>query len=175
MGLIDKLCAKLVEKVNFDKKVIYRRDDDPYLTRYYILPRKRPDWCPGVYLHCFHSSDQDEELHDHPWQKAVSLIIAGSYREELRQEDDSVTERVMKPGCLNFILGDDFHRVDILAPRVWTIFISYKKYKDWGFWNRKTKEYTQWEEFEARKREIYYKKLLAQEAKDIMFDKSQHI
>lgn len=52
----------------------------PYLTRCYLLGK---DWKWGnVYLHHFHSSDQGDELHSHPWSWGLSLVLAGGYVEE---------------------------------------------------------------------------------------------
>ncbi len=53
------------------------RDGRPYLERYY-LGRLGP---VTAYLHRFVGRDGDEETHDHPW-RAISLVLAGSYREE---------------------------------------------------------------------------------------------
>lgn len=52
----------------------------PYLTRCYLLGR---DWKWGnIYLHHFHSSDQGDELHNHPWSWGLSLVLSGGYSEE---------------------------------------------------------------------------------------------
>lgn len=51
--------------------------DDPYLLRWYIIPRNR--WL-NVYVHKFLRSDDDRALHDHPWW-FVSLVLRGGYLE----------------------------------------------------------------------------------------------
>lgn len=52
----------------------------PYLTRCYLLGK---DWTWGnIYLHHFHSSDQGDELHNHPWSWGLSFVLAGGYYEE---------------------------------------------------------------------------------------------
>ncbi len=133
------------------KKEIYRSDKGVYLTRHYLIPHNRPKWIPGIYLHCIHASDEDAELHDHPWKSAFSLILSGSYKEEVRTDYDQVMFRVLNPGDFNIIKGTRFHRLDIINGEVWTFFVSFSRHKDWGFWNRSTKVYTQWEEFEKLK------------------------
>ncbi|OBF77036.1 hypothetical protein [Mycolicibacterium fortuitum] len=50
--------------------------DDPYLLRWYLLPRNR---FLNLYVHKFVRSDVDT-LHDHPWG-FVSLILRGEYTE----------------------------------------------------------------------------------------------
>jgi hypothetical protein len=52
----------------------------PYLTRCYLFGKDRA-W-GNVYLHHFHSSDQGDELHNHPWVWGLSLVLAGGYSEE---------------------------------------------------------------------------------------------
>ena len=152
---LDKVCFKLGEKL--PNRIIYRRGNEPYLTRHYII-RKFVRWLPSVYLHQFHESDEDQELHNHPWLWSLSIILAGSYREE-RLVGNSIKENILKPGMLNFIRSNDFHRVDLLSNNVWTLFISGPRLqecreKSWGFLNRYTKKFVYWPEHEARKKQL---------------------
>lgn len=148
--LIPKILRKVIKLLNLKHRTIYRRFGEPYLTRYYIF-RKPKSWMPSIYIHCFHSSDEDMELHSHPWLSSVSLILSGSYKEEYRDKHDIVKNRILNPGNLNFIKSKKFHRVDLLNNEVWTLFISGSKISNWGFWNRNTKEYWPQEEHEKRK------------------------
>lgn len=131
---------------------IKRRDDSLYLTRYYLTPRKRPKWIPGIYLHCFHASDEDLELHNHPWGFSVSFILKGCYIEEVLTKKGWIRTRAFFPGRINIIRANTFHRVDLLTDKVWTLFICFNRKQDWGFMDRETGEYIQWEEFENRKK-----------------------
>jgi len=148
--LIPKILKKIIKILNLKHRVIYRRFGEPYLTRYYIF-RKPKKWMPSIYIHCFHSSDEDAELHNHPWHSSLSLILSGSYKEEYRTKNDIVKNRIFNPGRLNFIKAGKFHRVDLLNNEVWTLFISGSKMQSWGFWNRETKEYWPQEDHEKRK------------------------
>ena len=148
---IDEFCTKLVARFKLQKRVVYRRSKEPYLTRYYIF-RKRFSWLPSLYLHCFHSSDEDMELHNHPWNNSISLILSGSYREEIRDKNDNIVTRILSPGNLNFIRAEDFHRVDLVTDKVWTLFLSGSKVQSWGFWNRDTKEFIPWQIHESMKK-----------------------
>ena len=78
-------------------------------------------------------------------------MIAGGYREE-RRLGARVISRLVSPLSLNWISGDDFHRVDLLEEDAWSIFIAGPKASSWGFWDRDTGEYTPWREFLARKK-----------------------
>lgn len=135
--LIDSICWKLVRSFPSRYRCVYI-DGRPYLLRFYI---KRNGLLPGVYLHHFFMGDQDRELHDHPWKLSGSLILTGGYVEErLMPGTMDVELRHLGPGSINIIKGTDFHRVDLVANRAWTIFVSGKKNKDWGFLDSETGE-----------------------------------
>jgi hypothetical protein len=137
-------------KKHFEFREIRRSDGGMYLTRYYLY-RKSKWYLPSLYVHCFHSSDFDPELHNHGWNRSVSIILNGSYREE-RMVKGTVVIRTLKPGMINYIKKGTFHRVDLLSSKVWTLFISGSKMDpNWGFLNIHTLEYTDWKAFEKRK------------------------
>jgi hypothetical protein len=99
--------------------------DRPYLERYYLGRAFGFIW----YLHRFVASDPDRGLHDHPWRRAISLVLSGWYLEETR-----LGTRVVR--WINLIGGADFHRVILPDERpVWTLFgHSERKHpKGWGF------------------------------------------
>lgn len=102
--------------------------DAPYLERYYLFTVL--GW--RFYLHRFVGSDPDRGLHDHPWSRAFSIILAGQYWEETRSG-----RRLVR--WFNSLTGDTFHRV--VLPHVglhefpcWTLFFHRAEYvKEWGF------------------------------------------
>ena len=118
-------------------------DGKPYLTRYYLLLREWKRF--NVYLHLFHSSDQGDEMHSHPWEWSYGFILAGGYIEERRYRFGLLieTKRVL-PGSINRIGKDDFHRVDLLAHNCWTVFVRGPRTPTWEFWDRHTGEYRDW-------------------------------
>ena len=148
MSLLNKLLNKL------EKKTILNRDGSIYLERYYILHSKYK-WIPGVYLHKFLSSDEDVELHSHPWGLSISLLLSGRYLESRRMNGYNnsfyIKSRIYSTGDFNAIRSDNFHRVELITPNVWTLFLSGNKEHEWGFWDRVTTKYTQWEEFKNNK------------------------
>lgn len=159
MSIVARICEKLASKL--EKRVIYRRDGRPYLERYYILHGSDVSWLPGIYLHKFVSSDEDPELHNHPWGTSVSLILSGGYTEEQRITIDDplddprygVEFSKFKPGYLNIVRRDDFHRIELDTNPTWTMFFSGDRQQDWGFWNQNTDEYLPWREHIEKKRE----------------------
>jgi hypothetical protein len=104
--------------------------DDPYLYRWYVLPRNRVF---NVYLHKFLRDDDDRALHDHPWW-FVSLIVKGGYREIT---NDGTEFRFA--GSWGFRPATHRHRVslyridDYVVP-AWTLVITGRKKRTWGFW-----------------------------------------
>lgn len=187
MGLVRFLLEAIVERWQLlgAPRVIYDREGvDPYLSRYYILGRptmpdgsyafdKYGNMLPGavssrhgdnfgLYIHKFHRSDEDHALHNHPWQWAASLILAGGYREEKRvtlgtgdprysePRYASVEARIFRPGDINVLTSDTFHRVDLLDGEAWSIFLVGPRFSSWGFWDRESGAFMPWRAFLAK-------------------------
>ena len=140
------LARRWLGKLPLRTKVITNDDGDPYLLRVYLTPDA--DWwrnrLPGVYLHRFYRSDADRELHNHPWRWALALILRGGYTEEYQQQllwagkplgQPWIEKRVMRPGSLNVITHETFHRVELLHPDrgAWSLFVAGPRFRDWGF------------------------------------------
>lgn len=128
----------------FPHRTIVRSDHTPYLTRYSLGQVGR--WT--VLLHHFHQGDQDPRCHDHPWDMSFSLMLAGGYLETRLGAHGYLWNRVVRPGALNIIRGDDFHRVELIdrdAGAV-TIFVTGTRVKSWGFRNHETGVVQPWRE-----------------------------
>jgi hypothetical protein len=144
--MFDRLLERLCERVaaRLPKKVIPRPDGEPYLIRYYLLGREDRPF--NAFLHLFVCGDVESELHCHPWETSFSLILTGGYREE-RRIGRRVVQRLVKPLTINVIRSDDYHRVDLLKDRAWTLFVAVKPKKTWFFWDRDTNKTTWWLDF----------------------------
>ena len=99
----------------------------PYLERYYVGQA----FGRTFYLHRFVASDPARGLHDHPWSRAFSIVLSGSYWEETR-----TGRRHIK--WFNALTGDTFHRVILpdgygTPGSVWTLFFHGPYVKKWGF------------------------------------------
>lgn len=119
---------------------ILAEDGAVYLERYRVL-----GWMPGsrwrgpsIYLHRFRMPDQDVALHNHPWPRAVSLVLAGGYTEQRLARMfglPSCEWRWLMPGQLNVIGPDDYHRVaELHGDETWTLFLVWPRTRSWGFW-----------------------------------------
>jgi hypothetical protein len=148
--MIKETCEHLASKLN--SITIPDTDGNPYLTRYFFYGEEKK--YQNTFLHYFHASDKDRDddgsllFHNHPWGRAVSLILWGGYSEERRQFDGSIKRQTFLPGHINIIKRDTFHRVDLLDKGCWSLFLTGPRPKDqiggsnWGFWNRNNKVYT---------------------------------
>lgn len=123
-----------------------------YLYKYQLL--KLGKWF-GIHLHRFVRSDEDYELHNHPWKWSLGVILNGGYMEERlvpynkqAKTLDEVVQgttrfRDFKPGRLNWIWANTFHRVTLYNTykdgyepserECWTLFISGPVTQSWGF------------------------------------------
>jgi hypothetical protein len=110
-------------------------DDDVYLRRFTVFHVG----FLKMYVHKFERSDEDKQLHSHPWAFAISLILKGGYEEE-RREGNDVKKRVLYPGSFNFLSSDTYHRVDLLEKDCWTVILCGPKTQTWYFWDRDSLE-----------------------------------
>ncbi len=148
--MIEWLLKKLV--VRLPSRTITSPDGRPYLTRWYLWPRgprttddkETPSAPFAIFIHFFHRSDEDRDQHNHPWAKSFALILKGGYVEE---RGDTV--RTFRPGSINIIRKDDYHRVDLLDPQhgSWSLFVAGKNVGSWGFKDTATGRHVPWREY----------------------------
>lgn len=77
-------------------------------------------------VHHFVRSDDDRAFHDHPWW-FLTLVVKGSYIDRSPNGDD-----VLKPGSVRFRPAR--HRHTVVTYGVWTIVLTGRKKRAWGFW-----------------------------------------
>jgi hypothetical protein len=151
LDLIHKIAA-FYKRIGKYKVIMGRENPDKlYLERHYLLfPMSWEKFMPfNVYLHRFHESDDEawNVLHDHPWNW-ISIILTGKYMETKKTENGfSFHER--KAGSIRFGKADDAHRVDLITDpeveEIWTIFITGRRFRDWGF--VKDGQWTFWKDY----------------------------
>jgi hypothetical protein len=128
--MIENLLIRIADRLPC--RFIDGEGGEPYLERYYLFGAL--GW--HAYLHRFVDSDPDRGLHDHPWGRALSLVLAGGY-EEIRGTGDGTgpaATRLVRPWRFNRLKGQDFHRVVLRGGRpAWTLFMHGPRRKGWGF------------------------------------------
>lgn len=109
--------------------------ENPYMIRWFVIPRNR--WL-NVYLHKFCRDDDDRALHCHPWW-FISVMLKGGY----------IEHRAGKPTLIRRALSFAFrrataqHRIELFRDDAgevipcWTLVITGRKKRVWGFWCRK--------------------------------------
>lgn len=148
--MVTWLLKKIVAKLPF--RTITDPSGDPYLTRWYVWPGRprtaddavTPDAPFAIFIHFFHRGDKDRDLHNHPWDMSVAVVLQGGYIEE--REDGFRTHRT---GSINIIRKDDYHRVELLYPKKgsWSLFIAGKNVGSWGFRDNHTGKHIPWREY----------------------------
>ena len=118
MNWIDRVLMKL-----FNFFVIRNVEADPYMCRYKLV--RLPFF--KVYLHHILRSDEDDELHDHPWS-FVSVILWSGYIEVLPGD----VVRRMRAWDVVRHPARDAHRL-ILDRPAWTLVFVTGRKRTWGF------------------------------------------
>lgn len=90
-----------------------------------------------VYLHHFVGNDWTKDLHDHP-KRFISIGLSGSYIEEM-----PTGERAFQAPWLRTFPAEHRHRLK--ATNCWTLAITLKPSREWGFWNEG--RWIQWEQY----------------------------
>lgn len=119
---------------------IIGRVNDPYLKRWYVIPRN-PLF--NVYYHEFHRSDDDRALHDHPWW-SVSIILEYGYDEYVPENPaqphsaahGELRRIARQPGEIVFRRAASAHRIELhpgSEGRTRTLFITGPRFRRWGF------------------------------------------
>jgi hypothetical protein len=124
------LIQRILDGTNCPKRTINgctetNNADSTLLTRYFLIRTKR---CGNLYLHIFHRSDEDRELHDHPWT-FISLMLWNGYYEVTPKG------RSLKlPGAILYRPATWRHRVELRndKPSVSLVWVSQKS-RTWGF------------------------------------------
>lgn len=128
--------------------LIVGRPNEPYLLRWHLLPRNP---ILNFYLHCFKASDQNREMHCHPWS-SVSVILKGMYADH-REDGFSI----LKEGDVEFRLNPKkAHRIELIDGECWTLFVTGPRIREWGFYCKDEfgkKRFVPWQKYtDARDR-----------------------
>lgn len=99
-------------------------EDDPYIKRWWL---RREREAGSIYLHQIIRDDDDRALHDHPWD-CTSIILQGVLREVLPEGS-----RLLTPGTITSRKAEDAHRLEVVDGPVWSLFVTGKVRRQWGF------------------------------------------
>ncbi len=183
---MNSFTRKIVEAIAArcgNPRKMYGTSEGPYLSRFYLKGKPKTEdgidafdadgnlragvawpkrrW--AAFLHHFHRSDEDTELHSHPWKWAVCIILVGGYREQSVLPDFDLEEetgptdilrwniatrwRTFFPFSVNVLTEKTFHRVELLEEDAWSLVIVGPKAKSWGFLDVESRKYQPWRDF----------------------------
>lgn len=128
LSAIQAALAEMPENSHAFTYTIRGFDGSAYLSRT-LLPRVlgvRP------LIHHIWRDDADPHFHNHPWQWAKFLIVSGGYL-EAREEGERVRLTMMRPGDVNHLTADTYHRVTEVQPGTMTLGILGPRTQGWGF------------------------------------------
>ncbi len=95
----------------------------PYLIRWAVIFSGF-----GVRLHHWLCGDDPRHFHDHPWWMLI-LVLKGSYTDVTPDG-----EEVLKAGRFYFRPAEHRHTVRLKDRECWTLLITGRKVRDWGFY-----------------------------------------
>lgn len=154
---IREMCVDISERLKAKKafSTIVRRDGGTYLHRSYILQdllqEDTREERASMFLHQFVGDDPYDEVHTHPWEWGVAIILDNAYQETRYQWNSLSDAKVMPPpGAkmwlrkkrvktfkqfdVNIIRHHEAHRVMLVDGKpVWTLFIHGRRVSEWGF------------------------------------------
>jgi hypothetical protein len=132
-----KFFLKLLDRMGRKRIIMDRKDQEPYLERYYLLFNTRKHFPFNLFLHKFLKGDPDD-VHDHPWPYAT-LILKGGYYEWI-PEFNSFGQKIGEirhwrgPGSFRTAKANTYHRVELKeGVTAWTLFMPGPHKREWGF------------------------------------------
>lgn len=153
------------------KRIIYDRNGEKYLTRYYLFLKDRKNFPFNIFLHNFHISDP-HDLHCHPWM-FFRFILKGGYWEwvPIFTNFDPQAALDGRPvicgerkvwrgvGYFSFNKAEDYHRIELESGiDCWSLFIPGPQKREWGFlthknWDWRTFKWVQHSQYNTMKKD----------------------
>jgi hypothetical protein len=104
-------------------------ESNPYMRRWYVIPRNK--WF-NIYLHNILRDDDDRALHDHPWC-SLSFMLKGAIVEHYQDRRGDYRTRLLKAPRIVYRGSTFAHRLQLGTGSAWTLFITGRNVRDWGF------------------------------------------
>lgn len=94
----------------------------------YVIRWKLETPAGSLRLHHWLRPDDDRAFHDHPWW-FVTIVLKGGYTDRSSRGDDR-----LHAGSVRFRPALHQHTVYPGANGAWTLVVTGRKLRDWGFW-----------------------------------------
>jgi hypothetical protein len=136
LSLRDKLLHAVLSRL-FEYRDITKVSDKKHLyLRRYFITKKKPGSDERIFVHFIARSDDDRDLHDHPWD-FTSYILLGGYTEEsfMFEPGDPTIKQYFGKFSKLVRKATWAHRLT-LEPGVptWTLVFRRGRKREWGFW-----------------------------------------
>jgi hypothetical protein len=152
MSLFSRFADWLIERAKrrpYRKGHLLHADGSLYMGRYCLFESR---WL-SARVHHIATADLDRHMHDHPWN-FVSLVLRGGYLElrpatlepcfelatrwwGLEWDGELQEQWIACPrtaGSVAFRRATDRHRVSLVSPSTWTLFVYGPALQWWGFY-----------------------------------------
>lgn len=144
LDTFDDFAEDMISVASGLRHKIFHGRTGPYLVRFYLhegLHRR-------VFLQRLLRADEDPEMHSHPWD-GTCLVLRGGYVEERWDPKTSTAyPRVHRPGSVNILFQEAFHRVSrLLDKESWSLVTTGSDSGDWEFLDPGTGIKTPWRTF----------------------------
>lgn len=128
--MIAEWLLKKAKGIERDPDFIVGEKSDPYLRRWWIIPRNKYF---NIYLHNMLRDDSDV-LHDHPWW-SLSFVLSDGLVENYVSvpPNGERKQRTIKQGTFVWRSSIFAHQLVVVKP-AWTIFMTGPVIREWGFW-----------------------------------------
>jgi hypothetical protein len=153
LGIL-RICAEIMEIMNTSdlnnimqnriRTITTGKNDTPYLTRFYLfIKHQQRGKIPfNIFFHKFLSTDDKNEMHDHPWNYFHIILSGGYWEHHFENDEESCTKtlRVWRgSGYWCWENSRHRHRIELEPgkPKPWTLVIPFKRQFHWGFWRKK--------------------------------------
>lgn len=86
----------------------------------------------AIYIHKIYEPDQDQHLHNHPWNY-FNLILSGGYEVEELLHGCYQVFNTMEPMKFSFRKHNEYHKIKYLHSPTTTLFITGRRKYEWGY------------------------------------------
>lgn len=111
------------------------------MLRWHLIPKNE---IFNIFLHHWLRSDDDRACHDHPWW-SISIMLKGRIGEVVRDPCGTEFLNTISRWIPKLRSDTYAHRIVLITPTAWTLFITFKKTRRWGFYC--PKGWIHWEDF----------------------------
>ena len=112
-------------------KEIRSKEGELHFKRWQLL--KTPWFC--IYIHGIYHEDEDDHLHNHPWN-IFTIILWGSYMEELLMKDGKDRRYILRTFLnMGYRNSERFHCIkSVFSKKVYTLaIVGKRKEHEWGY------------------------------------------